>query len=45
MSDCPATREAVWEQEEFYGEIGCSLCGRAADAHPVEDALEDQEVS
>jgi hypothetical protein len=32
---CPATREAVEEQEE-NGEVGCPICGRPADAHPSE---------
>ncbi len=29
---CPASREAVEEQEEL-GEVGCSICGRDARLH------------
>lgn len=34
--ECPATREAVWEQEE-HGEIGCPLCGSDALLHRSEE--------
>ena len=30
---CPATREAIWEQDEF----DCPICGRPAEEHPSED--------
>ena len=37
MNDrCPASREAVEEQEE-YGEVDCPLCGRSAASHPSEE--------
>jgi hypothetical protein len=39
MPDCPATYEAVWEQEEL-GSGGCPVCGRPANAHPTEDPNE-----
>jgi len=35
MDECPATREAVEEAEE-WGEVGCPLCGQAADEHEPE---------
>lgn len=39
MSDCPATYEAVWEQEEL-GSEGCPVCGRPAEEHEGEDPNE-----
>ena len=35
MTECPATREAVEEQEE-QRETGCPLCDRPAADHPSE---------
>ena len=36
MTGCPASREAVEDQEE-RGEVGCPLCGRPADEHAEEE--------
>jgi len=42
VRQCPATREAVEEQEEI-GEVGCPLCGFGPRSHLTEADFEDRE--